>query len=53
MEFAYDLLEGGDARNAGLLDDMRTIVVPVVNVDGFEISRKAAPLGDFRAATTR
>ncbi|MFC7489240.1 MULTISPECIES: M14 family zinc carboxypeptidase [unclassified Knoellia] len=47
LEFAYDLLEGGDARNAGLLKSMRTIVVPVVNVDGFEISRKAAPLGDF------
>ena len=47
LEFAYDLLESGDARNAGLLKNMRTIVVPVVNVDGFEISRKAAPLGDF------
>ncbi|WP_353953307.1 M14 family zinc carboxypeptidase [Knoellia sp. S7-12] len=47
LEFAYDLLESGDARNAGLLKSMRTIVVPVVNVDGFEISRKAAPLGNF------
>ena len=47
MEFAYDLLESGDARNAGLLEGMRTIVVPVVNVDGFEISRSASPLGDF------
>jgi hypothetical protein len=47
LEFAYDLLESGDARNAGLLKNMRTIVVPVVNVDGFEISRKASPLGNF------
>ncbi|KGN39144.1 peptidase M14 [Knoellia subterranea KCTC 19937] len=47
MEFAYDLLESGDARNAGLLKGMRTIVVPVVNVDGFDISREAAPNGDF------
>ena len=47
MEFAYDLLESGDARNAGLLKGMRTIVVPVVNVDGFDISRSAAPLGNF------
>jgi len=47
MEFAYDLLESGDSRNAGLLRDMRTIVVPVVNVDGFDISRSAAPLGNF------
>ncbi|EAP99633.1 carboxypeptidase T precursor [Janibacter sp. HTCC2649] len=47
MEFAYDLLESGDARNAGLLKGVRTIVVPVVNVDGFEISREATPLGDF------
>ncbi|MFC7488035.1 M14 family zinc carboxypeptidase [Knoellia sp. CPCC 206453] len=47
LEFAYDLLESGDARNAGLLKNMRTIVVPVVNVDGFEISREASPIGDF------
>lgn len=47
MEFAYDLLESGDARNAGLLKGVRTIVVPVVNVDGFDISREATPLGDF------
>ncbi|GAA4125290.1 M14 family zinc carboxypeptidase [Knoellia locipacati] len=47
MEFAYDLLESGDARNAAILKGVRTIVVPVVNVDGFQISRSAAPLGDF------
>lgn len=29
------------------LKTVRTIVVPVVNVDGFEVSRQAAPLGDF------
>ncbi len=47
MEFAYDLLKSGDARNTGLLKGMRTIVVPVVNVDGFEISREATPIGNF------
>jgi hypothetical protein len=49
MEFAYDLLEsyGSDARARKVVQKSRTIIVPVVNVDGFSISRSAAPLGDF------
>ncbi|MBM6404184.1 zinc carboxypeptidase [Phycicoccus sp. CSK15P-2] len=49
MEFAYDLLENRrrDGRAREILRDVRTIIVPVVNPDGFDISRSAAPLGDF------
>jgi murein tripeptide amidase MpaA len=49
MEFAYDLLENyrTDARARRIVQKSRTIIVPVVNVDGFNISRNAAPLGDF------
>lgn len=43
IEFAYDLLRnyGTDPRTTALVDATRTIVVPVVNPDGFEVSRKA------------
>jgi murein tripeptide amidase MpaA len=49
IEFAYDLLRnyGTDQRTTQLVQDTRTIVVPIVNPDGFNISREAAPLGDF------
>jgi hypothetical protein len=49
IEFAYDLLRsyGRDSRTTKLVQTTRTIVVPVVNPDGFNISREAAPLGDF------
>ena len=50
IEFAFDLLQSypaGDARARDLLSRSRVILVPVVNVDGFKISRGAAPLGDF------
>jgi Zinc carboxypeptidase len=49
MEFAYDLLRGygRDPRTTDLLQKTRTIVVPVVNPDGFNVSREAALLGDF------
>jgi hypothetical protein len=49
MEFAYDLLtnHGSDARTRNIVANSRTIIVPVVNVDGFHISRSAAPLGNF------
>ena len=45
MEFAYDLLRnyGRSARTTELVDGTRTIVVPVVNPDGFNVSREAAP----------
>jgi hypothetical protein len=49
LEFAYDLLEHyrTDRRATRIVNQERTIVVPVVNVDGFAISRSAPPLGDF------
>jgi hypothetical protein len=50
MEFAFDLLQSyraGDARARDLLSRSRVILVPVVNVDGFTISRGATPRGDF------
>ncbi len=52
MEFAYDLVKsyGTDARITGLLDKARVVVVPVVNVDGFELSRTDGALVDLREA---
>ena len=49
IEFAYDLLRnyGSDPRTTELVQSTRTIVVPVVNPDGFNISREAPMLGDF------
>jgi hypothetical protein len=51
MEFAYELIRGvstGDARITGLLDKARVLVVPVVNPDGFEQSRKWGDIVDIR-----
>ena len=44
MEFAYDLLRnyGADARATRLVDAARTIVLPIVNPDGFNISREGS-----------
>ena len=50
IEFAYDLaaqLRARRADDAAASSSTRTIVVPVVNPDGFNISREAATLGDF------
>lgn len=50
MEFAFDLLQSNahqDPRSRKIMRDSRLVVVPVVNVDGFQISRNADPLGDF------
>lgn len=50
IEFAFDLLQGnaaGRPRAQRVLANERVIVVPIVNVDGFQISRNADPLGDF------
>jgi len=49
MEWANELLKGyaSNARARAVVEKTRTIIVPVVNVDGFVISRSAAPLGDF------
>ena len=52
MEHAYDLLKNyqsrlGDERAKKIVENSRTIVVPVVNPDGFDVSREAIPKGDF------
>ena len=47
MEWAYELVLGyrnGDARVRDLVTSTRTIIVPVVNVDGFNVSREAGEL---------
>ena len=57
IEWAYELVLGyrrGDARVRRLVDTTRTIVVPVVNPDGFNASREAGELqgaGDGRGGT--
>jgi hypothetical protein len=50
MEFAVDLVKsyGTDKRITGLLDRARVIVVPVVNVDGFHMSRTDGAMIDLR-----
>lgn len=49
MEWAYELLQGygSDDEITELVQDTRTIVVPVVNPDGFTISREAATTDMF------
>ena len=43
VEFAWDLLRnhGSDPRLAAILDDVRVVVQPYTNVDGFVVSRAA------------
>src|SRR5829696_4357508 len=43
MEWAYEMLNnyGRNDRVTRLLDRVRVIVVPVINVDGFNVSREA------------
>ncbi|HEX4977458.1 MAG TPA: M14 family zinc carboxypeptidase, partial [Nocardioides sp.] len=50
MEFAFDLVQGygTNARITGLLDQARVVVVPVVNPDGFHLSRTDGALVDLR-----
>lgn len=52
MEFAVDLVAnyGTDERITSLLNQSRVIVVPVVNVDGFHLSRTDGALIDLREA---
>ena len=47
IEFAYDLLTnyGRSSRTTDLVDTTRTIVVPIVNPDGFNLSREARHAG--------
>ena len=57
MEWAYELILGyrrGDAQSKRLVETTRTIVVPVVNPDGFNASREAGELlgaGDGRGGS--
>jgi hypothetical protein len=47
LEWAYELIKGyraGDARTRRLVDSVRTIIVPVVNPDGFNFSREGGEL---------
>jgi hypothetical protein len=49
IEFAYDLVNGyknGDARTKRLVESTRTLVIPVVNVDGFDVSRTVGASSD-------
>ncbi|MDP3889892.1 M14 family metallopeptidase, partial [Nocardioides sp.] len=50
MEFAVDLAQGygSDPRITELLDSARVIVVPVVNPDGFDLSRTDGGVIDLR-----
>lgn len=43
LEWAYDLVQGytADAEIRGLVERTRSIIVPVVNPDGFAVSREA------------
>lgn len=47
IEFAYDLVTnyGTSSRTTDLVNTTRTIVVPIVNVDGFNLSREARHAG--------
>ncbi|MFC0070576.1 M14 family zinc carboxypeptidase [Umezawaea endophytica] len=49
MEWIYELVDGysHDREIRGLLERTRNIIIPVVNADGFNISREAEPKGDF------
>jgi hypothetical protein len=52
MEFSVDLVKnyGTDSRITDLVNRSRVVVVPVVNVDGFELSRTDGGLVDIREA---
>ena len=56
IEWAFELVNGyksGDARARRLVQGVRTIVIPIVNPDGFNISREAGEAqggGDGRGA---
>jgi hypothetical protein len=53
LEYAYDLLQnyrrpGGDPRAKRIVANTRTIIVPVVNPDGFAVSRNAERILEHR-----
>jgi hypothetical protein len=46
IEYAYDLIQryrAGDQVAQALVENSRLIIVPVVNPDGFEVSRESSP----------
>lgn len=49
LEFAYDLLKNykTSPRAKRIVTGSRTVIVPVINPDGYEVSRSAVPRGDF------
>ncbi|WP_130347037.1 M14 family zinc carboxypeptidase [Herbihabitans rhizosphaerae] len=49
IEWAYELINGyrNNPEIRSLVGKTRNIVVPIVNPDGFSISREAEPKGDF------
>ncbi|MFJ1767073.1 M14 family zinc carboxypeptidase [Amycolatopsis sp. NPDC088138] len=49
MEWAYELVNGyaHDNQIRSLVGKTRNVIVPIVNPDGFDISREAEPKGDF------
>ncbi|MFA6575970.1 MAG: M14 family zinc carboxypeptidase [Nocardioides sp.] len=49
LEFAHDLVRGygRDPRITRLLDRLRVVLVPVVNADGFDLSRTSGGLVDL------
>lgn len=49
VEWAYELVKGYRAGGElkSLVQKTRNIVVPIVNPDGFSVSREAEPKGDF------
>jgi Zinc carboxypeptidase/RTX calcium-binding nonapeptide repeat (4 copies) len=52
MEWAYELINGyraGDPRVVGLVQSTRTIILPVVNPDGFNMSREAGEINGHGA----
>jgi murein tripeptide amidase MpaA len=51
LEWAYDLINGygRDQRTTRLVSATRNIVVPIVNPDGFSVSREATERGDAAA----
>jgi hypothetical protein len=47
MEYATMMAQGGDSRVENLLNKERTVVVPVVNVDGFISTRNLAAVDPY------
>jgi hypothetical protein len=56
MEFAHDLVAGfgSNPRITSMLQGVRVVIVPVLNVDGFIASRSfgASPVDDYASATS-